>query len=174
MRLAIVTASLAVLALGAWAAEAAAPVPPKCSALNTQRHATLRTGGPYPQHWYERYCGPGRAVVRVAGKSFTKSFTIEGGNCSGNLNRRSFGLIGYGRPGKGFWFRLEPVKTATGRTRWFVRPGRVNIMDGDLQLPGLDNLPGNHGTAIISKDLKSATFFIKDRSPTVTGSWTCR
>ena len=161
MRVAIVTASLAALALGAWAAEAA---PPKCSALNTQRHATLHTGG------YERYCGPGSAVLRVGGKSFT----IDGGNCSGNLNRRSFGLIGYGGlTGKGFWFRLEPVKTATGRTRWYVRPGRVTIMDGDVQLPGFSSLPGNHGTAIISKDLKSATFSVGS-PPRVTGSWTCR
>ena len=48
-------------------------------------------------------------------------------------------------------------------------------MDGDVQLPGFDSLPGNHGTAIISKDLKSATFSIRDPwKPRVTGSWTCR
>ena len=173
MRVVIVAAGVVALTLGAWVAEAAAPIPPKCSALNKQRHATLHTGGLYPQHWYTRYCGPGRAVLRVRGKSFT----IEGGNCSGRLNRRSFGLLGYGGPGKGFWFRLEPVKTATGRQRWYVRPGRVDIMDGDVQLPGFDSLPGNHGTAIISKDLKSATFSIRARpgsQPRVTGSWTCR
>ena len=174
MRAAIVTASLAVLALGAWAAEAAAPLPPKCSALNTRNHATLRSGG----YAYERYCGPGRAVIRVRGKAFTKSFTIEGGNCSGNLNRRSFGLVGGSGPGgKGLWFRLEPVKTASGRERWFVRPGHVDIMDGDVDVPGFPNAPGNHGTAIISKDLKSATFSIRARPespPMVTGSWRCR
>jgi hypothetical protein len=162
MRVVIMAASVAGLAV-AWAAETAAPIPPKCSAVNAQRHATLRTGG------YERYCGPGRAVARVGGKSFT----IEGGNCSGRLNRRSFGLFGYGGlPGKGFWFRLEPVVTADGRQRWFVRPGRVNIMDGDVDLPGFDSLP-HPGTAIISKDLKSATFSLGS-PPRITGSWTCR
>jgi hypothetical protein len=162
MRVALVTASLGVLALGAWATEAATPIPPKCSALDTQRHATLYTGG------YHRYCGPGRAVVRVGGKSFT----IEGGNCSGNLNRRSFGVMGYGRPGRGFWFRLEPVVTAAGRSRWFVRPGRVNIMDGEVDLPGWDSFP-RPGTAIISKDVKSATFSL-GAPPRITGSWKCR
>jgi hypothetical protein len=112
-------------------------------------------------------------VIRVAGKSFT----IEGGTCSGNLNRRSFGVVGYGGFAKGFWFRLEPVKTATGRTRWYVRPGRVAIMDGDVDLRGFPDAPGNHGTAIISKDLESATFSIRARPsspPMVTGSWRCR
>jgi hypothetical protein len=164
MRLVIVTASLAVLALGAWAAEAATSTPPKCSALDTQRHATLSGGG------YDRYCGPGRAVVRVG----SRSYTIESGNCSGAANRRSFGLVGSGGQsgGKGFWFRLEPVKAATGRTRWFVRPGRVNIMDGDVDVPGWDSFP-RPGTAIISKDVKSATFSLGS-PPRITGSWRCR
>ena len=166
MRVAIVTASLGAVVLlgawvlsGAWAAEAAALIPPKCSALNTQRHATLRTGG------YERYCGPGRAVVRVG----SRSFTIESGNCSGNLNRRSFGLMGYGGlPGRGFWLRL-----AQTNGRWYVRPGPNTIMDGEVQLPGFDSLPGNQGTAVISKDLKSATFSLGS-PPRITGSWKCR
>lgn len=164
MRVAIVSASLAALILaatlialmpGAWSAEAATP---KCSALNTQRHATLRAGG------YERYCGPGRAVARVGGKSFT----IEGGSCSGRLNRRSFGLMGSGGlPGKGFWFRL-----AQTNGRWYVRPGRNTIMDGEVDLPGFDSMP-YPATAIISKDVKSATFSLGS-PPRVTGSWTCR
>lgn len=168
MRVAIVTMSLAVLAFGAWAAEAAAPVPPTCSALNTQRHATVYTEGQYPgpatRPGYVRFCGPGRAVARVRGKSFT----IEGGNCSGRLNRRSFGLMGTGSlPGRGFWLRL-----AQTNGRWYVRPGRNTIMDGEVQLPGLSSLP-HQGTAIISKDLKSATFSLGS-PPRVTGSWTCR
>jgi hypothetical protein len=141
--------------------------------VDTQRHATLRTGGPYPQSWYERYCGPGRAVLRVGGKSFS----IKGGSCSGRINRRSFGLIGYRVPANGFWFRLAPVVTTDGRERWFVRPGRVGIIDGQVSLPGFSSLP-YQGTAIISKDLKSATFSLAGPSPPsrarVTGSWTCR
>jgi hypothetical protein len=126
------------------------------------------TEGLYPQPaggpGYERYCGPGRAVLRVGGKSFT----IKGGNCSGNLNRRSFGLMGYGGlPGKGFWFRLAP----TGG-RWYVRPGSNTIMDGEVHLPGFTSLP-HQGTAIVSKDLKSATFSVGS-PPRVTGSWRCR
>ena len=80
--------------------------------------------------------------------------------------------MGYGGPGKGFWFRLEPVVTADGRQRWFVRPGRVNIMDGNVDLPGWDSFP-RPGTAIISTDVKSATFSLGS-PPRVTGSWTCR
>jgi hypothetical protein len=111
-------------------------------------------------------------VLRVGGKSFT----IEGGNCSGNLNRRSFGLMGYdGLSGRGFWFRLAPVwGPKVGHQRWFVRPGRNTIMDGEVHLPGLDSLP-HQGTAIMSKDLKSATFSVGGPStPTITGSWKCR
>lgn len=149
---------------------AAAELPPKCSALDTQRHAWLHTGGPYPQSWYARYCGPGRAVLRAGGTSFT----IKGGSCSGPRNRRSFGLVGHGGPGKGFWFRLAPVVTTDGRERTFVRPGRVGIIDGKVSLPGFSSVP-NYGTAIISKDLKSATFSLGGPStPRVTGSWTCR
>ena len=45
MRAAIVAAGVVAMALGAWVArpeaEAAAPVPPTCWTLNTQRHATI-------------------------------------------------------------------------------------------------------------------------------------
>jgi hypothetical protein len=65
--------------------------------------------------------------------------------------------------------------TADGRQRWFVRAGRVNIMDGTVQLPGFESLPRD-GTAIISKDLNSATFSLASESSKhkLTGSWTCR
>jgi hypothetical protein len=167
MRVAIVVASVVAVALvavgvSAWAREGVAPT---CTALNTQRHATLYTSG------YVRYCGPGRAVLRIEGTSFT----IEGGSCSGRLNRRSFGLIGSGGlPGKGFWFRLAPVVAADGGQRWYVRPGRNTIMDGEVDLPGFSSLP-HQGTATVSRDLRSATFSVGDPSRRrVTGSWTCR
>ena len=164
MRLVIVTASIAALVLGAWwVAEADAPIPPQCSTLDTQRQATLRTGG------YDRYCGPGRAVMRIGGKSFT----MDSGNCSGAGNGRRFGLLGGGGVrGKGFSLHLEPVVAATGRQRWFVWPGRVGIMDWEVQLPGFSSLP-HQGTAFISKDLESATFTL-GAPPRITGSWTCR
>ena len=164
MRVAIVVVSVACLAVGVCAAGAATPTPPQCSASDTQRHVTVETGS------YTRYCGPGRAVLRIGGKSFT----MKSGNCSGRLNRRSFGFFGHGGvPGTGFWVRLEPVVAKSGGQRWFVRPGRVGIMDGETQLPGFTSLP-HQGTAIISKDLKSATFSLSGGGVKITGSWTCR
>ena len=69
---------------------------------------------------YSRYCGPGRAVVRVGGESFT----IKGGRWY--VARRGAGAPAYSgtasatrRPG-GFWFLLG------GPTR----PGRNDIIDG--------------------------------------------
>ena len=113
-------------------------------------------------------------MLRVRGKSF-RSFIIEGGHCLTNLNdkrfnlnSRRFGLIGFGGlVGKGFFLHLGPTNG-----RWYVRPGRVHIMDGEVQLPGLHTHP-NPGTAIISKDLKTATFSVGS-PPRVTGSWRCR
>ena len=168
MRVAIMTASLAALMLGAWTADAAAPIPPKCSASDTQRQRLLHTevissDGRY----YFRACGPGRAVLQVAGKSFS----IRGGTCSGPLGTVRFGLLGYGGlHGKGFsaHFPAEPP--------WHMhrRPGRNPIIDGDTQLPGFDSLP-HQGTAFVSKDLDSATFYLGTPSQPrmITGSWTC-
>jgi hypothetical protein len=79
--------------------------------------------------------------------------------------------MGYGVPGRGFWVRLAPVVTAERRQRWYVRPGRTTIMDGEVQLPGFGSLP-HHRTAIIAKDLESATFAL-GAPPRITGSWSC-
>ena len=73
-----------------------------------------------------------------------------------------------GVTGKGFFLHLGPTNG-----RWYVRPGRVDIIDGEVQLPGFGNDLPHQGTAIISKDLKSATFTL-GAPPKVTGSWTCR
>lgn len=72
-----------------------------------------------------------------------------------------------GLPGRGFWLRL-----AQTNGRWYVRPGRNTIMDGEVQLPGFSSLP-HQGTAVISRDLKSATFSLGS-PPRVTGGWRCR
>ncbi len=171
MRLAIVTAGLIALATAGWAADTAAPAPPKCSALSTQRHGRLvtgpwNTGGP----GYVRYCGPGRAVLRVGGTSFH----IKGGTCRAGQASVRFGLLGYGGlPGRGFIARLQPAGT-DARPRWYLRPGRIPIIDGEVQLPGFQSLP-HQGTAIVAKDLQSATFSLGDPArPRITGSWTCR
>jgi hypothetical protein len=165
MRVAIMTVSLAALMLGVWTAEAAAPTPPKCSAADTQRRAILFSGD-YNSggSGYARYCGHGRAVVRMRGKTYT----IEGGRCHGNtLSPRWvwFGLFAQGFPGgRGFSVVVEPGN----------RSGRNAINDSVVQLNGR-NLAAT-GTAVVAKGLKSATFSLVTRgsSPTkITGSWTC-
>ena len=79
-----------------------------------------------------------------------------------------FGLNGYGGlPGKGFWVRLR------AQAPWNLRPGRMPIIDGEVQLPGFSSLP-HTGTAIVAKDVKSATFSLGSPSQTrITGSWRC-
>ncbi len=164
MRLAIVTIGVLALVLG-WAAEAGVPTPPSCSSADAQRRAILfsgaySTGG----SGYSRHCGPGRAVVRLRGKSFT----IQGGRCHGNILSPRwvyFGLLAQQSPGaRGFSVVVEPGN----------RPGRNKISDSIVQVDGLNLAPT--GTAIVAKGLKSATFTLFTRGPSrtkVTGSWTC-
>ena len=158
MRVAIVTTGVAcLLTMAGWAAGASPQLPPKCSALDTQRGRILhseeyKAGGP----WAARYCGPGRVVVRVGGKTFT----IKGGRCTSR--RVGFGVLGTPR-GRGLSLVLDHHN----------RPGRNAIIDGSIQLPGAGlSYPG---IAIRSKDLDSATFSIgtPGQPPTMTGSWTC-
>jgi hypothetical protein len=155
MRLAIVTTSVAaLLMLAGWAAGASPPLPPKCSLADAQRPGALVHSGSYL-----RYCGSGRAVVRVGGKSFT----INGGRCTSR--RVGFGVLGTSR-GRGFSLVLD-------HHNW---PGRNAIIQMTFQLPGVSipNIP-NTGTAIKSKDLESATFSIgtPGHPARITGSWIC-
>jgi hypothetical protein len=55
------------------------------------------------------------------------------------------------------------------------RPGRDDIIGGDIQLPGVTAKTHITGTAIKSKDLESATFSIgpPGRPARITGSFTC-
>jgi len=160
MRGAIVAISVAaLLTLPGWAVGAAPDVPPTCSAADTQRHATLfseayKAGGPFSV----RYCGPGRAVVRVGGKSFT----IKGGYCT--AGRVRFGLFANVASAKG----IVLVMLARKRT------GRTEIIDASVRLPGVTDDPPNTGTAIRAKGPKSGTFaLIGSDGPRITGSWTC-
>jgi len=97
-----------------------------------------------------------------------KPLTFEVGRCS--PSRVHFGFlsngIGEASPGRGFVLVLE---------RW-KSPGRNHIMDWAAELPGvsLDQIPGT-GTAIVSKNLKSATFSLDMQGSTnkVRGSWLC-
>jgi hypothetical protein len=161
MRVAIVTTSLAaLLMLAGWAAGASPQLPPQCSPADTQRGRILhseefKAGG----LWSARYCGPGRAVVRVGGKSFT----IRGGRCTSR--RVGFGQLG--NEGRG-------ISLVLGHTN---RPGRNDVIDGLIQLPGVSSAKTSAypGTVIKSKDLKSATFSIGPRGQParITGSWIC-
>jgi hypothetical protein len=156
MRVGIVTTSLAALVmLAGWAAGASPPLPPKCSSADAQRPGALVHGGSYL-----RYCGSGRAVVRVVGRSIT----IKGGRCTSR--RVGFGVLGSGPHARGFSLVLDHHNV----------PGRNAIIDGFIQLPGVSfaTTPVT-GTAIRSKDLERATFSIgKPGHPArITGSWIC-
>lgn len=160
MRGAIVAISVAaLLTLPGWAARASPDVPPKCSPADTQRHATVlseayKAGGPLAV----RYCGSGRAVVRVGGKSFT----IEGGYCTSGRVR--FGLFANVASAKG----IVLVMLARKRT------GRTEIIDSSVRLPGVTGEIPNTGTAIRAKGPKSGTFaLVGSKGPRFTGSWTC-
>ena len=166
MRVAILAVSLVVLALGAWVAHAATPLPPECSAADIQAHAILRSAGwgTNTDPGYARYCGPGHAVVQVD----NRSFTFKVGRCTST--RAYFGVLGNGvggaSPGRGVVLILERAK----------HRGRNHLMDWAAALPGvsLDRIPGT-GTAVVSKDLKSATFSLDIEGSTnkVRGRWSC-
>jgi hypothetical protein len=76
-----------------------------------------------------------------------------------------FGLFANRSPGaEGFSVVVEPGN----------RPGRNAIVDSIVQLNGRNLAPA--GTAIVAKNLKSATFSLvtRGRSPIeITGSWEC-
>jgi len=161
VRVAIVTITVAALLVLAGRAAGASPrLPPQCSPADTQRGRILHSdefeaGGP----WSARYCGPGRAVVRVGGKSFA----IRGGRCTSR--RVGFGRLG--NEGRGISLVLKHAN----------RRGRNDIIDGIIQLPGVrlpDKTPVT-GTVITSEDLERATFSIgKPGHPArITGSWIC-
>ena len=155
MSRAILAAVVVALISGTCSVEAAAPDVPSCSPSATRSHSTLRQGA------YDRYCGPGRLVARVG----DRTFVIRGGSCVLGNGRVAFGVIGHGYPGRGVWLRLE--------VGWTPRQsGRIPIIDGIVQLPGFASLP-HTGTAIIAKDLESATFTLCGPAPLVTGTWTC-
>ncbi len=174
MRVAIVTTSVAgLLMLAGWAAGASSPLPPKCSPADAQgpeaqAYSETRYGG-----FYLRFCGSGRAVVGVGGKSFT----IKGGYCYSG-RRVGFGVLGIGigrtPAARAFW------GTSRGRGVSLVmeyanRPGRNDIIGGDIQLPGVSYAETLTGTAIVAKGLKSATFSIRTpgHPARITGRWTC-
>lgn len=157
--------AFALMLVGGTAA-GATPTPAKCSPADTRREATLTTGvfrrGGTA---YATFCGPGRAVVRLGGKSFA----IQGGHCGapGSLRLVAFGVIANGPlyPGAtGISIVLKPGE----------QPGRVNVTDSIIQVAGLDVAPT--GTAVVAKGLDSGTFRLVTRGSVqtpVTGSWTC-
>lgn len=143
--------------------DTATSVGPSCSTSATRGQRVLRVGA------YVRYCGPGRAVLRVG----DKVFRIDGGTC-----RRGMGSVGFGLNGSagsqvsGIWLRLQP-EGSDGVPPWNIRAGRNAVIDGEVQLSGLLSLP-HTGTAVVARDAKSATFSLGDPvKPKITGRFTC-
>lgn len=168
MRKTVVAAVALVVLAAAFAAVAAGgthsaggtsagPTYPRCSAA---RHGFAVSPG------FFRFCGPGRAVLRVQGKSFT----FKRGRCTST--RAEFGR-----------FARDPSNYPLGRGFVLVlehrqhRSGPNPVIDGAYQLPGVDLNETPTGTAIIAKNLKSATFSVVTTGPsgpiTITGSWRC-
>jgi hypothetical protein len=106
----------------------------------------------------------------------SKSFAVEGGRC---LSMRvGFGVLAYGigatpaaraywgpSQAKGFTLVLERL----GHNR----PGRNDIIDGIIQLPGVKIVGPITGTAVVAKGLESARFSLKADGRRISGSWTC-
>ena len=153
-------ATAAVLVLTGSAVGASPQMPPQCSAPATQRggimfSAESRAYGPY----LRRYCGRGRAVVRVG----SKTFVFNGGRCTSR--RLGFGLVGNVANAKGMWLVLEQPN----------RTGRNNVIDGAIHLPGDTGEIAVSGSAIHAKGLNTATFSLYGRGKPgrFTGTWTC-
>ena len=165
----VLAAGVVALIAGAWTVQAAsvgprsASVGPRCSAWDIRNERTLHD----QFYFYDRYCGPGRAVLRMDGKVFL----IKRGTCWRAGGGVGFGLIGYGgRQARGIWLKFRPA----GRDflDGDMRAGRNSVVDGDVQLPGFSSLPRT-GRAIVAKGLKSGTFSLGSRWNPLTGSFTC-
>ena len=163
----VLAAGVVALIAGAWTVQAAsvgprsASVGPRCSAWDTRNEQTLRG------QFYERYCGPGRAVLRVDGKLFL----IKRGTCWRSGGGVGFGLIGYGgRLARGIWLKFQPA--GSDLLYGNMRAGRNSVIDGEVQLPGFGSLP-HTGSAVVAKGLKSGTFSLGSRWNPLTGRFTC-
>jgi hypothetical protein len=148
----------------AWTLAAANRTPPVCTAAQTREGAVLSVpGGPNDSPRYTRMCGPGRAIVRLAGRSFA----IRGGRCDKprhGLRWVYFGLITNGPQSpsaEGFSIVMEKGD----------RPGVVNVIDSIVQASGLNLAPT--GTTTVARDLRSGTFVLRSGEKRITGSWTC-
>ena len=148
------------LIAGAWP-EKTASMGPTCSAWDTRNERTISKGG------WDRYCGPGRAVLRVDGKVFR----IKHGTCHRTAYSVGFGLLGYGDKfpnGRGMDLHLGRAGDLDGP----IRAGRNSVFDGEVQLPGYGSLP-HTGHAIVAKHLKGGTFSLGSRANRVTGRFSC-
>jgi hypothetical protein len=148
----------------AWTLAAATPTPPVCTAAQMKQGAVLSVpGGPHDSPRFTRMCGPGRAIVRLAGRSFA----IRGGRCHEP------------RPGpRWVYFGLITNGPQSPRATGFSivmdegdRPGVVNVSDSIVQAAGLNLAPT--GTTTVARDLRSGTFVLRSGEKRITGSWTC-
>jgi hypothetical protein len=161
---ALFTLCCLVVLLAGWTSVGAAVAPPTCSATQTRRGAVLTAGeGPGGSSRYYRYCGRGRAVVRLDGKTFA----IEGGRCGRPVSGQRwvyFGLItngGVPKGAKGLSLVMIPGN----------RPRTVKVVDSIVQVAGLDLAPT--GTTTLATDLDSGTFVSRSGARRITGNWSC-
>lgn len=148
--------------LAGWAS-AASPddMPDRCSAADT-RKGTIQLSPAWKAGggtWSGRYCGRGRAVIKVGGRTII----ISGGHCTST--RARFGLLGAADGAKGIWLLFEPN-----------RVGENNVADGGFQAPGIPGEIALGGTVIRKKGLNTATFTLFGRSGAnlkLRGSFTC-
>ena len=164
--LAVLSVACLVLLLSAWTSANPATVPRACSPTDKQTRAVLTTGsyskgGP----GYARFCGPGRAVVRIG----ERSFTIRGARCGKRGHQRwlYFGLLANGTShqsdARGFSIVTEPGD----------RPRRARVIDSILQVTGVELVPV--GTTIVARGLNSGTLalVVPGTGERVTGTWAC-
>jgi hypothetical protein len=162
------TAALADGSGGGSKARTASPAPPRCSAADTRRTATLLVdGGVHNSPLYIRSCGPAQAVIDLNGQSYP----IRGGYCRPASVRGtelvSIGLLANApaAPGRGIALTLP------------TRSGPTRINDSEFEVPG--RRVEASGTVILGKGLKGGTFTLYGRTasgPTgvrLSGSWAC-
>jgi hypothetical protein len=157
--LALVTATVATLAMPGFSAgrRRDLPPPPRCTAADNSKHTILHIptpGLPGGHPLYVRYCGLAQAVVRLAGTSYR----IRGGSCADTK--------GYERIGIGLHaFTHAPTASS-------LRFASSTAPTVDIQLPRIRYATGRATTS--GTPIRSGRFtgHLRNGTP-FDGSWTC-
>jgi hypothetical protein len=154
----------------AWTEQTPAPGVPECSAEQMRRGAVLNSGtAPSGGPLYIRFCGPGRVVVRQAGKRWE----VPSGLCT--EHRRADGRIVVRNVMFGV-LTNDPAPNLVGVAFWWDAPRKpkqrpVTVNDAAFELPGFvaAGFP-----MVTSAGPRGGTFVFLRSHPRVTGRWTCR